>query len=123
LDGGRRSQSSTIWDYLAVGDQASPGYNLLVALGHGGIGMAKSATFDARVRVQIGKGVMDKWDEKPFAPRTMHYSWKDPEGRTWVSPMDFTWSNFALAMQDPNITEVQVIDEKNVQVTITLDRK
>lgn len=67
------------------------------------------------IKVKFGKGVMDKWGKEPFAARTMHAVRTDG----FMIPIDYSMKNIGLFLMNEEYAELQIIDEDNVQVTIT----
>lgn len=67
------------------------------------------------MKVKFGKGVMDKFGKHPYAAKTMHAVRTDG----FTIPIDYSMKNIGLFLMDEGYTELQIIDEDNVKVTIT----
>lgn len=70
------------------------------------------------MKVKIGKGVMSKDGKTPYAAGTLHFT----RNTGWKSPADLSFYNIGVLLKDDSVLEIQIIDEKNRQITITKDR-
>lgn len=79
------------------------------------------------LKLSRGKGIMDKFGKEPFALCTIHtvQIQESPNtGQTarWVHPLPFTMESLFAALIDPNVVEVEVIDEQNRKFTLEIAR-
>lgn len=77
------------------------------------------------LKIKKGKGVMSKDGVTPWAAATLHAT-QSTNGAKWKSPYQYSMASLVYLIDGVtkgNYTEVELIDEKNRQFTISLDSR